>query len=325
MQSIFSTQEKHSISQAIQAKKEAKENKAVQFANVSFSTTLKSFQNLIKNAAVAENLSKLYQKSTSQNDFEDLHSFSLYFNSLPQNKAVFEYDEKQIAHLKERVNNYNGTKADLGASEQFLLKIMQNLAAELDQLGFESLEFQALHEEYAEQFLTKNKLKNEIINEANAYLNEKNTTKADLLLESVESKLRAYYEVAKDSPLYNFFAPIMPYLNEKTQDSIIKALHTINEELKNPTAFELGGGNKLSWSVDEERIKFKILTQGELQYFYAQRQKAKAFKTLTQAFKQSENSKAHFTLDFASQLNLEDNLQGNLNSQSLLKGLLQEI
>lgn len=313
MQSIFSTQEKHSISQSIQAKKEAKENKAVQFANVNFSDTLKSFQNLVKNATVSSNLTNLYQvKSPEKSNF----TLNLNVSLLPKNATHFEYDEKQVSNLNALVENFTGTKGDVKEAESFLLNEMKNLIAEFEELGFESLEFRALHEEYNKQISAKDKLKNEIIKEANAYFNEKNSIKADLLFNSIESKLSSYHQASQDGILYEFFAPIMPYLNGNTQNNIIKALYTISEELKNPTAFDLAGGKKLAWSVDEERIKFKILSQDELEYFYAQRQKTKAF----QSFAKSFENKDEFLI-----LQKNSNLQSNFKPQSLLKGLLNSL
>lgn len=42
----------------------------------------------------------------------------------------------------------------------------------------------------------------------------------------------------------------MPYLNDKTQNSIIKALHIINEGLKSPIAFEQNENGKAHSSLD---------------------------------------------------------------------------
>lgn len=69
---------------------------------------------------------------------------------------------------------------------------------------------------------------------------------------------------------------------------LAKALHSIYDELKTPTAFELAGGNKLFWKVDENKIRFKILSKEQLKAFYEQRQEAKFYKEFLEQMRQNE-------------------------------------
>lgn len=356
MQSIFSVQNENTIIQTAQAKKQEKEDKKVQFANVAFSDFIGKTRKILKSAVLTDNLSTIYQNSTrTNNSFKGLNSFVSNFktDTLPQNTDTFEYSEELFAKLNELVENYEGVKGDLQDAERFLLSLMKEVASEIEELGFDNAEFKGYYEAYYKQLSEKEGLKSEIVELANKYLDETDSFKAERLLSSVEIKLREYYSASQDGDLRNFFAPLLPYLNDNAQENIIKALYTINEELKNPEAFELGGGNKLVWEVDGERIKFQILSNDDLQSLHAERQKSKNFKTIKKSFENGEVSKGEAKLNESVELNLalnansaffnsaqnfdtnlalyfnmlantNSNSQANANAQSLLKGLLKD-
>lgn len=319
MQSIFSVQNENTIIQTAQAKKQEKEDKKVQFANVAFGDFIGKTRKILKSAVLTDNLSTIYQNSThTNNSFKGLNSFTLNFktDSLPQNTKTFEYSEELFAKLNELVENYKGVKSDLQDAERFLLSLMKEVASEIEELGFDNVEFIGYYEAYYKQLSEKKGLKSEIVELASKYLDETDSFKAERLLNSLETKLREYYSASQDGDLRNFFAPLLPYLNDNAQENIVKALYTINEELKNPEAFELGGGNKLVWEVDGERIKFKILSNDDLQSLHAERQKSKSFKTIKKSFENGEVSESEAKLNENAELNLALNASLNLNANS---------
>ena len=356
MQSIFSVQSENTIAQATQARKEAKENKKVQFANIAFSDFISKTRTIFKNTALMDNLSNINSNFSSQNSsFKGLNSFVSHFkmDELPQNSQGFEYSEELLDKLGELIEEYQGTKGELKDAERFLLALMKELSSEIDELGFDSAEFKSYYKVYEKQLTEKETLKSEIVELANKYLDETNSFKAERLLNSLETKLWAYHSALQDGDLRNFFAPILSYLGDEAQENIIKALYTINEELKNPEAFELNGGARLVWEIDGERIKFKILSKDDLQQLQGEIHKSKSFKTIVNSFEKSDNEgdlnsnlnepnlsenvgldkKFGANLSLNSGINLALNLKmienakanskANSNAQSLLKGLLQ--
>lgn len=66
MQSIFSTQDEResTLAQAIKARKESKQNKAVQFANINFMTFIKQAQKIVSRAAIVSNLQAIQQDAS---------------------------------------------------------------------------------------------------------------------------------------------------------------------------------------------------------------------------------------------------------------------
>ncbi len=329
MNSIFSVQNENTIAQATQVKKEAKESKKVQFANVAFDKFISKTRTIFKNTALTDNLSNLNTNFSSKNStFKGLNSFVSHFkiNELPKNSPNFEYNEEFFDKLNELIKNYKGTKGDLKDAEQFLLNLMKEIASEIDELGFDSFEFKSYYEAYKKQLAEKSALKNEIVKLANKYLDETDGFKAAKMLVEIEAKLREYHNALQDGDLRNFFAPILSYLNDDIQESIVKALYTINEELKTPEAFELGGGARLVWEIDGERIKFKILSKEDLQQLHDEIQKSKSFKTIVNSLEKSENdenlnsnfNEANLSFDMNLNLNKNANLATNspLNSST---------
>lgn len=291
MQSIFSVESENTIAQAIRAKREAKDNKKVQFANVAFSKFISKANTILKNTALTENLASLNQTFSSKNSsFKGLNSFVSHFkiDELPQNSQGFEYDEALFDRLQELIEEYQGTKGELKDAERFLLGLMKELVGELDELGFNNAEFKSYYEAYEKQLAEKETLKVEIVELANKYLDAEDELHGEILLGSIANKLRDYHSALQDGDLRNFFAPILQYLSDNAQENIIKALYTINEELKDPEAFELNGGARLVWEVDGERIKFKILDENDLQQLHAEHQKSKTFKTIVNSFEKSD-------------------------------------
>ena len=306
MQSIFSVENENTIAQAVRAKREIKENKKVQFVNVAFDDFLGKARSIFTNIALTENLASLNQTFSSKNSsFKGLNSFVSHFkiDELPQNSQGFEHSEKLLDKLGKLIEEYQGTKGELKDAERFLLGLMKELVGELDELGFDSLEFKGYYEAYEKQVAEKSALKNDIVKLANEYLDETDDIKARHMLADIETKLREYHSALQDGELRNFFAPILQYLGDSVQENIIKALYTINQERKNPEAFELSGGASLVWEIDGETINLKILSIDDLNNLYAEHQKSKAFKTIINSYEQSGN---------------DENLNSNLRTLNLL-------
>ena len=332
MNSIYSTQNENTIYQRQQAKKENNENKKVQFANVAFSKFLAKSDKMLRNVAVSSNLENLTQNS-SQTTF---NPFISHFDTgkLSENSQGFELSNELLDKLNELIKNYNGSKGELKDSESFLLGLMKDIVAELEELGFESADFEAYYEEYAKQTAKKEELKNEIIELANEYMRFEGGKVSEKMLLEIESKLSSYYEALQDSDLRSFFAPLMPYLKPSEQENIVKALYTIKDELETPQAFELNGGKKLSWKVEEGKILFRVLSDEELADFQAERQKSKIFEIMSEAYElNAVNLGLKTSLNIAlnhsnSEVGLDLNTQNlaisnEKNSNGLLERILQ--
>lgn len=314
MNSIFSVQNStNSILQNERIKKE-KQNDKMQFANASFSTFVRKTDNLVASASLGENLANLNKTFTAQNSaFSGLNTFALHFdtNKLPQNTKEFEPSAELFERLDELIAEYAGSKGELKDAEGFLLALMKEISLDIDQLGFKSDEFKAQFESYKKQLDKKESLKAEIVELAGGYL-KLDTNQVKLVegfLANIASKLQEYHAASSDSALRNFFAPLMPYLNDSVQENIIKALYTINDEFINPQAFELGGGKRLVWEVDGEKIKFSILSDEELCELFEEMRKSKTFQVVVNSYHQSR-------ADFGVNANLGGNLSSNFDIDS---------
>ena len=341
MNSIFSVQNStNSILQNERIKKE-KQNDKMQFANASFSTFVRKTDNLVASASLGENLANLNKTFTAQNSaFSGLNTFALHFdaNKLPQNTKEFEPSAELFERLDELIAEYAGSKGELKDAEGFLLALMKEISLDIDQLGFKSDEFKAQFEGYKKQLDKKESLKAEIVELAGGYLKlDTNQVKlVERFLENIASKLQEYHAASSDSALRNFFAPLMPYLNDSVQENIIKALYTINDEFINPQAFKLGGGKRLVWEVDGEKIKISILSDEELRELFEEMRKSKTFQVVVNSYHQSRanfgvnanlggNLSSNFDIDSNEKvgLNLDEKMGANLtlNALNLSKNL----
>lgn len=312
MSSIFSVQN-DSFSQNFDAKKEAKESKKTDFANVNYLKTISQFQKIFKNSAILSQTSDL-------NDFENLKTSEYrQFGTFTTHLKIGDlgdflpYDESSNAELAALVSAYDGVNSDFREAEKFMLRLMSDIIGELKEQNVASGGLQAYLDAYKVQIADKNALTEDIINEAHEYMGETNEIKSEMLYNSIVSKLQAYNKASSSGNLYGFFAAVLPYMSDGTKNEVAKALSTIDAEIANPTSFELGGGNKLFWSVDEDRIRFKIYSGTDLEAFHALRREAKAFKTLLKAYEQSHDAQKIEDLAVKSAENLSENL-ANLSS-----------
>lgn len=361
MQSIFSTQDEResTLAQAIKAHKESKQNKAVQFANINFMTFIKQAQKIISRAAIVSNLQAIQQDSSPKAFAKrDIFASNFKAEAWQELKTLnANADEKALNELKEFAKSYEGVKVEFKQAEQFLLNLMQSVLDELKEHSVESEVFREFWENYSEQIATREELKGQIIDAANDYIVETNPLREERLYESIVSKLQSYHQALQTGKLDSFFAPLVQYLEPHIQSELAKALHSIYDELETPTAFELAGGNKLFWKVDENKIRFKILSKEQLKAFYEQRQEAKFCKEFLEQMRQNErdlsgkfenlelflanfdanssNAKLNSSA-FDEKFSLFDiraemlkgknspNAQANANAKSLLQGLLGE-
>lgn len=361
MQSIFSTQDEResTLAQAIKARKESKQDKAVQFANINFMTFIKQAQKIVSRAAIVSNLQAIQQDSSPKAFAKrDIFASNFKAESWQELKTLnANADEKALNELKELAKSYGGVKVEFKQAEQFLLNLMQSVLDELKEHSVESEVFTGFWENYSEQIATREELKGQIIDAANDYIVETNPLREERLYESIVSKLQNYHQALQTGQLDSFFALFAQYLESHIQSELAKALHSIYDELENPTAFELAGGNKLFWKVDENKIRFKILSKEQLEAFYEQRQEAKFCKEFLEQMRQNErdlsgefenlelflanfdtnssNAKLNSSA-FDEKFSLFDiraemlkgknspNAQANANAKSLLQGLLGE-
>lgn len=312
MSSIFSVQN-DSFSQNFDAKKEAKESKKTDFANVNYLKTISQFQKIFKNSAILSQTSDLGDfESLKTSEYRQFGTFTTHLK-IDDLGDFLPYDESANAELAALVSAYDGLDGDFMVAEKFMLRLMSDIIGELKEQNVASGGLQAYLDAYKAQIADKNALTEDIINEAHEYMGETNEIKSEMLYNSIVSKLQAYHKASSSGNLYGFFAAVLPYMSDGTKNEVAKALSTIDAEIANPTSFELGGGNKLFWSVDEDRIRFKIYSGADLEAFHALRREAKAFKTLLKAYEQSRNAQKIEDLAVKSAENLSEDL-ANLSS-----------
>lgn len=312
MSSIFSVQN-DSFSQNFDAKKEAKESKKTDFANVNYLKTISQFQKIFKNSAILSQTSDLSDfESLKTSEYRQFGTFTTHLK-IGDLGDFLPYDESANAELAALVSAYDGVNSDFMVAEKFMLRLMSDIIGELKEQNVASDGLQVYLDAYKAQIADKNALTEDIINEAHEYMGETNEIKSEMLYNSIVSKLQAYHKASSSGNLYGFFAAVLPYMSDGTKNEVAKALSTIDAEIANPTSFKLGGGNKLFWSVDEDRIRFKIYSGADLEAFHALRREAKAFETLLKAYEQSRNAQKIEDLAVKSAENLSEDL-ANLSS-----------
>lgn len=178
MQSIFSTQDEResTLAQAIKARKESKQDKAVQFANINFMTFIKQAQKIVSRAAIVSNLQAIQQDSSPKAFAKrDIFASNFKAEAWQELKTLnANADEKALNELKELAKSYEGVKVEFKQAEQFLLNLMQSVLDELKEHSVESEYFRGFWENYSEQVTTREELKGQIIDAANDYIVETN-------------------------------------------------------------------------------------------------------------------------------------------------------
>ena len=299
--SIISTQENSNTSlvEAIKKKKEAKENKGVQFANVFLeSFTDKSAKLIVKSQLLAQVNALKENSQTTNTQIQSITKSSLKEGVSAANLAnsQIEYDENTINTLNALIDSHKGSAGDYQKAKEFLLSLMDSLATEFWQKGFDTAELDGFKKAYDEKLSDKNKLEEEIISKANDLLVENDDFKFKKLAESIALKLTAYTNATKTEveDLYNFFSITMNYLKDDVKNDIAKALAIMENE--NISGINLNNGNVLTWRIDADgRVSFKILSQEQLQLSQETIQKAKTFQNMIEMFNQREkqtNTKA---------------------------------
>ena len=294
MSSIISTQENSNTSlvEAIKKKKEAKENKGVQFANVFLeSFTDKSAKLIVKSQLLAQVNALKENSQTTNTQIQSITKSSLKEGVLATNLAnsQIEYDENTINALNALIDSHKGNAGDYQKAKEFLLSLMDSLATEFWQKGFDTAELESFKKAYDEKLSDKNKLEEEIISKANDLLVENDDFKFKKLAESIALKLTAYTNATKTEveDLYNFFSITMNYLKDDIKNDIAKALAIMENE--NISGINLNNGNVLTWRIDADgRVSFKILSQEQLQLSQETIQKAKTFQNMIEIFNQRE-------------------------------------
>ena len=204
-------------------------------------------------------------------------------------KAQIEYDENTINALNALIDSHKGNAGDYQKAKEFLLSLMDSLATEFWQKGFDTAELESFKKAYDEKLSDKNKLEEEIISKANDLLVENDDFKFKKLAESIALKLTAYTNATKTEveDLYNFFSITMNYLKDDIKNDIAKALAIMENE--NISGINLNNGNVLTWRIDADgRVSFKILSQEQLQLSQETIQKAKTFQNMIEIFNQRE-------------------------------------
>ena len=295
MGSIISTQENSNTSlvEAIKKKKEAKENKGVQFANIFLESFTDKSAKLIAKSQLLAQVNALKENSqTTNTQIQSITKSSLKESVLATNLAnsqKIEYDENTINALNALIDSHKGSAGDYQKAKEFLLSLMDSLATEFWQKGFDTAELDSFKKAYDKKLSDKNKLEEEIISKANDLLAESDDFKFKKLAESIALKLTAYTNATKTEveDLYNFFSITMNYLKDDVKNDIAKALAIMENE--NISGINLNNGNVLTWRIDADgRVSFKILSQEQLQLSQETIQKAKTFQNMIEIFNQRE-------------------------------------